>query len=160
MARFIDGLINRVTITPQPDLRAECLALLSMELDRAANEVFCETPAFPASDAYTDAFHEARRKREIAETRRWVSHETLDLPLHWLDLLSYRLAAERGLLSGGFGTLTLVASETLGYPSGEVRRWSVGMYFCQFKNTKLRQEWDYPGTQFRMADMRRFPVRV
>ena len=79
-------------------------------------------------------------------------HTYLELPFHWLNLMGFRLAVERGLVMGGLGAVKTVAAVELGLSRGETEQWTVELLFNVYCDTKLREQWDYEGFRFRLNE--------
>ena len=149
MANFLIEALNSMLPTPNPDIRAACLELLEIEIERAENEVFGTGQSFVPPSSYLQSFKIAKAKHALALERQFLSHETLHLQTFWLDLLGYRLCAENDLLYGGIRATQIRAAEVLGISPLETREWDSEALFDVYVNTALRHEWKYDGSHFR-----------
>ena len=131
--------------------RAFCVDLLDRELRRAQTAIDSAHLDLNPPRIYRRDISSAEWQLLHARIYFFLSHDYYRLPYHWLILLGYRLAVERGLPSGGFDALKVVVCETLGRSEAEVVHWTVDLYFHQFTTPELRREWDYPGKHFRMT---------
>jgi len=130
-------------------VRGLCLNLLELELGRAHYNVLSDPPLYQPSGDYRSDIAEADSALERAYRNQALSHVALELPDLWLTLLGNRLAVERDLPTGGIPALAHVAAARLELPLKDTGAWSSETLFRQYTLTVLRDEWDYPGIQFR-----------
>ncbi len=130
-------------------LRKLCINLLELELDRAQYNVLSDPPLFEPSGEYGSDITEADQALRRAHRNQALSHVMLELPYLWLTLLGHRLAVERDLPTGGIPALVHVAAARLDLPLKDTEAWSDDVLFRNYTRTVLRDEWDYPGIQFR-----------
>ena len=132
-------------------MRDSCIALLALEVDRAQHNVFLIPRVCKASENYRADMAQSVRALRIMRHCKWAVCGVPDIALLGLMLLGHRLAIEHSLSVDGLEALAVIASDRLGLPSAEVEAWSEETLFWQFMETALRDEWDYPGIQFRMS---------
>ena len=136
--------------SPDERLREACIDLLDLEVSRAQHNLFTDPPVHEASKGYKADIARSARVLRIVRRRSRTRCETPALAFLWLTLLGHRLAAERGLPVEGFEALAYIAALALNLPLTETETWSDETFFRHFTETALREEWDYPGLQFRM----------
>ena len=123
-------------------------------LDRELKRVDANsTSDQPVSAAYNRHISDARFAHHNARIFFFMSHDFCELPYHWMVLVGFRLAVERGLPRGGFDALTVFACERLRCAPFEVDGWSEPVFAEHLRRRELKDIWDYPGTQFRRADL-------
>lgn len=149
MPNMIVNALNSILPTPEPELRADAISLLDMEIERARNEVFGDGAVVQASKAYIDTFELAVKKLEIAINRNWVDYKALELPTLWLALLGFRFSIEDSLPLGGLVATQLRAAERLNLSPRETRDWDIELMHHVYLNTALRHDWNYEGLHFR-----------
>ena len=146
------GFIEDLVTPHDRDLRAFCVRNLNQEVVRTRNEAFGAVRKFHPAKAYQEDFRKAEFACQQGWNHQWPSHTYLELPFHWLNLMGFRLAVERGLVMGGLGAVKTVAAVELGLSRGETEQWTVELLFNVYCDTKLREQWDYEGFRFRLNE--------
>ena len=126
---------------------------LDRELRRIDANITSDQPVAAPSAEYKSHISDARFAYLHARIFFFMSHDFCELAYHWMVLVGYRLAVERGLPRGGFHALTVFACERLRATPFEVDRWSEAAFADHLRSPVLRDIWDYPGTEFRRADL-------
>ncbi len=129
-----------------------CMELLNLEVGRAEYSILSDPHAVAVGDGlgdYKPAIKQAQRALNLARMHNSLNAVQFELRYYWLTLLGHRLAVERNLPAGGRRALRHVAAMRLDLPLKETEAWSDDWLFRRYTQTVLRDEWDYPGIQFR-----------
>ena len=144
------GFFARFLANPDSEgLRKFQIDLLDLEVSRAQYNTLSDPDLFDLPTLYRSDIARAQHALDRVRSDMSLDEEQLDLRYNWLTLLGNRLAAERGLRAEGTTTLAFVASARLNRPFKETENWSEARLFRRYTETVLRDEWDYPGIQFR-----------
>ena len=136
------------------------IELLDLELRRAKLSLLTDPPLYEPSRWCRSDIAAAQRALKRARQNGARAPEQSDLRHHWLTLLGWRLAFERGFAVGGAVALCPVATRRLNVPLQEVGTWDEETLFRRFTETGLRDEWDYAGTVFRSRGLEEGPEEM
>ena len=149
-APVLDFFIRYLSRPDEIALHDFCYTLLGLEHARAHQTLVLNPPDFDLSDAYRSDIERARRILDRAFGKVWHEQDWIALACCWLPLVGHRIAIERGLVDmDGRPALHMVASARLVLPLKQTKGWSSEELFRHYTETRLRNEWDYPGIGFR-----------